>query len=193
MKKDIRIYTQKGMTCAICCMLMVLEYYNLIDKANKLLERKFYKIYRSHYLDGVPFSAVAYHFSKNGLDTKIVHSEINHFSNDKKALPDSIFNDSLKEYQDFLDLAHKNGAIVEDGKKIDAQLLKEELENNRLVILAGNHGNILHAILLSGYENDKFIICDPLCKEYRYLSHEKIESFMNTQIGKWYISVAKKD
>ena len=67
--KAIRIYKQRGDTCAICCMMMALEYFNLMEKANWYDERRLYKIYGSNYISGTPFSALAYHFSKNGLNT----------------------------------------------------------------------------------------------------------------------------
>lgn len=64
MGKDIKLYKQRGNTCAICCMLMALNYYNLIDKINWYDERRLYSIYKSKYIDGVPFSAILYHLSK---------------------------------------------------------------------------------------------------------------------------------
>lgn len=59
MKKNIKIYKQKGNTCAIACMLMVLEYYKIISKSNWLYEKKYYNFYKSKYVDGTPFSALA--------------------------------------------------------------------------------------------------------------------------------------
>ena len=43
MIKNINPYKQHGMTCAIACMLMVLEYYKIIPKANYLYEQKYFK------------------------------------------------------------------------------------------------------------------------------------------------------
>ena len=34
MIKEIKPYKQRGDTCAICCLMMVLEYYGKIEKAN---------------------------------------------------------------------------------------------------------------------------------------------------------------
>ena len=83
MKKDIKPYRQNGNTCAIVCMLMVLEYYGLIPKINKYYENKYYRIYKSRYMEGTPLSALAWHFAKNGLNTEIVHSYKEIFNNDK--------------------------------------------------------------------------------------------------------------
>lgn len=41
MKKDVKPYKQRGNTCAIVCMMMVLEYYDIIEKANWYDENKF--------------------------------------------------------------------------------------------------------------------------------------------------------
>ena len=67
MDKDVHPYKQRKDTCAIACMLMVLEYYKVIEKANWYDEKRYYRLYGSKYVVGTPFSALAYHFSKNGL------------------------------------------------------------------------------------------------------------------------------
>ena len=59
MDKDVRPYKQRGDTCAIACMMMVLEYYKVIPKANWYDERRLYRLYGSKYMDGTPFSALA--------------------------------------------------------------------------------------------------------------------------------------
>ena len=40
MEKNIKHYKQSGNTCAICCMLMVLNYYNVIYKISWYDERR---------------------------------------------------------------------------------------------------------------------------------------------------------
>ena len=81
MDKEVYSYKQRGDTCAVVCMMMVLEYYNIIKKSNWYDERRFYKIYGSKYIAGAPFSALAYHLSKNGLNTTIYHSSKYLFEN----------------------------------------------------------------------------------------------------------------
>ena len=130
MGKDLKHYKQRGNTCAICCMLMVLNYYNAIDKINWNDERRLYRIYKSKYIDGVPFSAILYHLSKNNLDVSIYHSENNLFKNNN-VFDDEIFNLLLNEYNEFLSIAIKSGAKVYNGININVQLLKE----NYLIII----------------------------------------------------------
>ena len=67
--------------------------------------------------------------------------------------------------------------------------LKEQLQNGYLIISAGMVGKVLHAILICGYDFDKFIICDPLYRKRQIKSQEELETFMSTPIGKWCILV----
>ena len=159
MAKDIKLYKQRGDTCAIVCMLMVLEYYEIISKINWYDERKYYRIYHSHYTKGTPFSAIAYHLAKNGLEVTIYHSDKNLFSNTKNIFDEYTFNNLLSEYKFFL-----NNAL--------------ELQNS-----------IFHAVLLCGYNADYFEVCDPMYKEKQFKSMKEIDDLMNTSIGKWFIAV----
>ena len=189
--KNIKPYKQNGMTCTICCMLMIYEYYKIIDKPNKLYEREYYRKYKSKYIDGVHYSIVAYQFAKKGLKVKLLHSEKTYFNNSSIYLDNSIFNCLMKEYITYTNAALKEGAEVIKGININSKLLKKYLNNDNLIILAGQVNNILHSVLLIGYENNKFIVCDPLFKEMQYRTSDEIDLFMNTPIGKWCIIVSR--
>lgn len=191
LEKNIKSYKQRGNTCAIACMLMVLEYYKVIPKADWHYERKYFKSYHSRYIDGTPFSALAYHFAKNNLYTEMIHSEINMFDNSNKLLSDDIFEKTMEEYKEYLRYAEEKGAKIINGLNINGEMLKQKIEEGKLVILAGQINNYLHAILLCGYENNNFIVCDPLYKQKQLKIKEEIELFMNTDIGKWCVTVDK--
>lgn len=191
MNFDIKPYKQRGMTCAIACMLMVLEYYKIIPKATWKEERKYYRIYRSKYMDGVPLSALAWHFAKNGLETEIIHSEKNLFTNSKHTIEDSMFDKALEEYVYFLNIAKEKGTKVYSDKTINSNTIKEKLISGYMIILAGSINESLHAILISSLNEDKFIICDPMYKEKQEKTFKEIDEFMTTSIGKWYIAVKK--
>ena len=197
MEKNVRPYRQRGMTCAISCLMMAMEYFGVLEKANWLDEKRLYGIYQSRYMDGTPFSAVAFHLAKKGLPTEIFHSEKEIFTNKKHLLTKMEFEGAMDEYKSFLDRAEKLGVKTTNGININSLLLKQQLEKGNLVIIAGQHGIIFHAILLCGYEDDKFIVCDPLYKNKEKRTFEQIDSFMNTDIGKWFISIGpqreKKD
>lgn len=192
MDKDIKPYKQRGDTCAVVCMMMALEYYKLMEKANWYDERRLYKIYGSDYLPGTPFSAIAYHLSKNGLDTTLFHSDNNLFNNSKNALDDFDFNLAMNEYSEHLKRAELCGTKIKKGIDINVELLRVELMEGNIIILAGEISGGYHAILLSGYKDNKFIVCDPLYKEKRLMTSEEIERYMNTSIGRWFISVNNK-
>ena len=193
MEKKIVPYKQNGMTCAIACMLMVLQYYGKIEKANKAYEYEYFRRYQSRYLDGTPFSAIAYHLAKNDLNTEIIHSSSNIFDNSSNMLSDHLFNLSMDEYKKYLDAAQNKGAKIKNGCNIDTNMIRECLENDKIVIIAGQIGSIiLHAILVCGYDKNNFIVCDPLKKEKSVMTSEEIERFMNTALGKWCVAVTQK-
>ena len=172
-------------------MLMVLSYYNVIDKINWYDERRLYRIYKSKYIDGVPFSAILYHLSKNNLDVSIYHSENSLFKN-SNVFNDETFELLLNEYNVFLDNAIKYGAKVYKGVNVNIKLLKEKLSNNNLIILAGKIDNIYHSILLSEYVDNGFIVHDPLNKDKKLMSYNEIDKYMSTNIGKWFFVVNDK-
>ena len=101
-----------------------------------------------------------------------------------------LFNNLMEEYNSYINAALEEGAELENGTIINVNLLKEYLNNDNLIILAGQVNNILHSILLIGYENNRFIVCDPLFKEIQYRTSNEIELFMNTPIGKWCIIIS---
>ena len=192
MEKNVRLYKQRGDTCAIACMMMALEYFNVMEKANWYDERRYYRIYGSKYMSGTPFSSLAFHFSKNGLDTTLYHEDLNLFNNDKGALSKEDFQFAMSEYIEMLNRAKLNGANVINGIKINSQLIRKELEKGNLVIVAGEIPGGYHSILISGYDDNKFVVCDPLFNKKQVKTEKELEKFMCTSIGKWFISVNNK-
>ena len=193
MEKDVKPYKQRGNTCAIVCMMMVLEYYDIIEKANWYDERKLYKKYGSKYINGTPFSALAFHLAKKGLDTTIYHEDKNLFKNEYNSFSKEEFELTMKEYKEYLEFAKNKGAKIVNGVSIDIDMLKQKLQEDNLIILAGERSSVYHAILLIGYDENKFIVCDPLYKMKQMRTFEEIDNFMNTSIGKWFISVNNKN
>jgi len=192
MEKDVKPYKQRGMTCAVACMLMVLEYYEIIPKADWIYEKKYFRAYKSKHMEGTPFSALAWHFAKNGLDTEIMHSEKNIFDNSKRALADDVFENAMKEYFCFLEIAKEKGAKISNGCEISCDILKQKLDEGKLIVLAGLINNVLHAILICGYNDGEFVVCDPLYRQKQTKSYNEIDSYMNTPLGKWCVVVGNK-
>lgn len=189
MDKNIKPYKQRGDTCAIACMMMALEYFKIIEKANWYDERRYYRIYRSKYMSGTPFSALAYHFSKNGLKTSLYHEDKNLFNNNKNVLTNEDFNLAMNEYKEMLERAKITGTKVINGIKINTDLIKELIDKDNIIILAGETSGCFHAILISGYDNNNFIVCDPLYKTKQIRNEKEINEFIITSNGKWFIAV----
>ena len=192
MDKDVRPYKQKGNTCAIVCMMMLLEYYKIIPKADWKKERMYYRGFRSKYMEGTPFAAMAWFMTNSGLEVKMLHSEENLFKNDGGYIPADVFNSAVREYQDYIDKALETGAEIENGVDFNSEDIKRQLENDGFVILSGMVNNYLHAILVTGYDKTGFIICDPLYKQKQHRTFEEIDNFMETPIGKWCLYVDKQ-
>lgn len=192
MEKEIRPYKQRGDTCMIACMLMVLEYYHIIPKINGIYERKYNRVYHSHYLTGTPLSAIAWHFSKNDLEVQLIHSESNYFTNHNNFLSDKLFELTLEEYKEYVKDANRVGAVISKGVDITIDLLKEKLNDHYFILLAGQVHSFLHTILICEYENNFFAVCDPLYREIQSKSDKEINEFMHTSIGKWCLLVREK-
>ncbi|MBQ3020846.1 MAG: hypothetical protein IJD92_01320 [Bacilli bacterium] len=192
MTKSVTPYKQRGNTCAIVCLMIALEYYGKIEKANWYDERKLYKQYASRYIVGTPFSAIAYILSKKGLNTKMYHSEKDFFTNKNKVFNDVDFNLVINEYKEYIELAKKLGTNIINGIDINIELIKKELDNDKLIILAGEINGFFHAILIAEKDNDIYVVCDPLYKKKQEKTGYDLEQFMNTRIGKWFISVDNK-
>lgn len=193
MSKEIKFYRQHGNTCAIACLLMILEYYEVIPKACTYYESQYYYLYRSNYVEGVHFSALALHLAKNNFDVKLLHSEENIFNNESKYMSNYIYTECLREYKYFMNKAIEKGAKVKNGINIDVDLLKKYLREGNFIILAGDNDTCLHAILLTDYTDEDFTVYDPLCDDKKIRKIKDIEKFMNTPIGKWFIAVKKKE
>lgn len=86
----------------------------------------------------------------------------------------------------------KKSTKILNGINVNINLLKEKLEQGNLVILAGELPGGYHAILLTGYDDNNFKVCDPLYKDKQTRTFEKIEKFMDTSIGRWFISINDK-
>ena len=102
---------------------------------------------------------------------------------------DDVFELALREYKEYIDVAKKVGTKVINSVDINSDFIKEELNKDNLVILAGELIGGYHSILITGYNNDNFIVCDPLYKDKQLGKKEELEEFMDTKIGKWCISV----
>ena len=189
--KEVIHYRQHGSTCVVCCMLMLLEYYGVISKVIKYDESRLFKKLKSSYMEGTPFSAAAWYLAKEGLMCELIHSQEKVFKNDNY-IDDETYDCLMDEYLKWCEYSINKGVIINNGVDISCYLLKEKIDCGNKIILAGMVGKILHAILIEGYNDESFVVCDPLKKEKELVKYNQIEEFMNTPLGKWCICVKKK-
>ena len=191
MQKEIIPYRQNGMTCAVACLLMILEYYGKINRPNKFFEYKYYEMYQSKYTEGTPLSAIAWHLVKNNINTEIIHSEDEIFTNRNNTFNYKLYRLLLDEYKYYLTISEKKGLVIKNGEDIDSNYIKEIIDKDKFVILAGQVNDILHAILICDYHEDEFLVCDPLYKKKKNYTMKYIDDYMETPIGKWCVTVSK--
>ena len=141
---------------------------------------------------GTPFSTIAEYLSKKDFDIEVIHSDKNLFHNDNSYLDNGTFIIGMNEYKQHLDKAIKNGVELTTDCEISADLIREKLKNNNMVMLAGHCGYYLHAELVCGYDNDNFIVFDPLKGCKKKMSEEELIRYSKTPIGEWCLSIKRK-
>lgn len=184
----VKVYRQKREdSCAICCMMMVMEYFGIIS-CNSYYEKHFYYKLKSNYISGTPLSAVAWYLNKLGLEVEIFHSSKDIFVNNEY-LDNYTFLNCMDEYKKYLSYCENKGVVICNGISIDGSFIKNKIKDNYLIILSGIIGNVLHAVLVENYDEEKFVVCDSLCKEKVCYSEEEIDKFCDTPLGKWCVCV----
>lgn len=190
MCKDIKLYRQHGPTCAIASSMMLMNYYGVMDKCNRLVERELYRKYKSKLIDGAHFSGIARYLQKKGINVELLHSESQYFSNNKGYIPNMEYKYILNEYKSFIE---NSDVKTFCNVNINPDFIHKALENGKIIMLAGNSGKELHSILVCGYNNNQFFVCDPLMKEKKLISCEELKKYMDTPIGKWCIVSEKQN
>ena len=198
MRKKLRFYKQHSMeTCGPACMLMILDLYGKIDYPTPKQEMKLYSLYRSKVFKGVNGAAIANCLSKNGLNVHLAHSSAEMMDNRGGYFTDELYTALLAEYR--AEAAKCDGNIdISTGVGITCDTLRQELDAGRQIILEtiipgdadGIHDHVLHWIVVLGYEEDLFHVCDPLSSKIK-LTTKELEQYMDTPIGKIYIAVGQ--
>ena len=198
MRKKLRFYKQHSMeTCGPACMLMLLDLYGKIEYPTQKQELKLYSLYRSKAFKGVNGAAIANCLSRNGLDVHLVHSSPRMMDNRDGYFPEELFAALLAEYRAEAEKCDSK-IIISTGVGITCETLRQELDAGRQIILEtiipgdadGIHDHVLHWVVVYGYEGDLFHICDPLSSKIK-LTAQELEHYMDTPIGKIYISVGE--
>jgi hypothetical protein len=187
MEKIVTHYRQTGDTCSAVCLMVALNHFDKID-VNKETEDSISKKSSAEHTSGSFFSKIALQSVEKELETILIHSEDEMFKNEGQFSPE-IFDALLKKYKESAEKAEKLGLKIENGVIWNSERIKKLLEDGYLVITAGKIGQILHAILITGYNKNKFIVHDPLKDKVSFMSVDQIEEFMDTKIGKWGIAL----
>ena len=198
MRKKLRFYKQHSMgTCGPACMLMLLDLYGKIEYPTPKQEMKLYSLYRSKAFKGVNGAAIANCLSKNGLNVHLANSSAEMIDNRGGYFADELYAALLEEYR--AEIARCDGKIdISAGVGITCDTLRQELEAGKQIILEtiipgdadGIHNHVLHWVVVYGYEDDLFSVCDPLSSKIK-LTTKELEGYMDTPIGKIYIAVGQ--
>lgn len=191
MRKKIRFYKQHTMeTCGSACMLMILDLYRKVEYPTPKQEMKLYSLYRSSAFKGINGAAIANCLSKNDLEVTLIQSFHQKMDNRDDYYSEDLYEALQGEYQTALDKCRNRIHLVADAD-ISCDFLKQELDSGKQVILQcivpgnadGIHDNTLHWVVVYGYEEDEFLVCDPLSSKIR-ITAEDLESYMDTPIGR---------
>lgn len=196
MAKKIRFFRQHSMvSCGASCMLMLLDYYDKVQYPTKKQEEKLYKIFHSRAYMGIPAAAAADCLSRNGLSVSLLHSGTEGLENRDQYFKPDLFDAFSREYAQRLELC-KNRVDIQMGVNITCDTLRSILSQDKQILLQcivpgdadGIHLEVLHWIVVYGWDGDDFLCCDPLSSKLR-ISSQAMESYMDTPIGKVCIAV----
>lgn len=202
--REMRFYGQHGFpdyriseaeTCGTSCFMMALDYFG-IEFPKKFKEAVYYRKYKVSGEKGTLGSAIAFALSERNLFVKIVHSSENYLDNENGYYTEELYQKFLSEHKKYV---KKGGFLSETGVKITCETIKEELFEEKLVIIQtfiegnadGIHDKVMHWILIYGFENGNFLVCDPGYGKTK-LSENELEEFMKTPFGRIYIAVGEK-
>ena len=202
--KKISFYGQHGFpdyriseaeTCGTSCFMMALDYYG-IEFPKKSREPVYYRKYKVEKEKGTLGSAIAFALSEKGLSAKIVHSSENYLDNKNGYYSEELYQKFLAQHKKYI---AKGGFVSETGAEINVETIKNELNEEKIVILQtfiegnadGIHDKVMHWILVYDFEDNEFFVCDPGFGKTK-LSEKELSGFMETPFGKIYISVGKK-
>lgn len=185
--KNVKAYVQTDLTCASVCLMMILNYYDILD-ANIKNETLIHSKAKSTFIDGDHFSGLAFQAASLGLETLLIHSSPKMFRNNG-TMSKELFENLMKEYKDFLYKSIVLGTKVKNGQEISTESIKKLLEQDYLVVIAGKMGSMLHAVLAIGYNQDGVIVIDPIDGRTHTKDKSDLKRFMGTGIGNWLLAI----
>lgn len=203
MNKEIKFYKQHtAKSCGASCILMLQQHYCGIPMSPGR-EKQIYDLYHcrakcepgGEEYGGILAAAIANAMSAKKVDVHLIHSSPNMMDNKGGYFSDYLYEEMMKSYREELGYCEKDIKIT-TGAAITCQTLKQELDKGRLLVVEtivpgdvdGIHSQVLHWVLVYGYEKDTFFVCDPGYDKIE-LTEAELDGYMNTPIGKICISV----
>lgn len=198
MRKKIRFYRQHTMeTCGPSCVLMILDLYRRLEHPTIHMELNLYKHYRSYAFKGTPAVSVADCLSKYNLRTELLHSSTEYMDNRDEYYTESLYQSLLEEYRERVSRC-ASSVDIRAGVPISCELLREKLDAGKQLIVQtiipgdadGIHTEVLHWVVVYGYQGDTFLACDPLSSKLTFTC-EELEKYMDTPIGRIVVTVGE--
>lgn len=199
-------------TCGAACVLMLLDYYEIIDHPKPKIEMYVYSHHRVNGYKGMTAAAIANcltdpkaipsEFRTNPekkLDVHLVQSFHVKMDNRGGYLPEDIYEKIEASHEMHLRKC-KERIGFSAGKDFDLEFLKQELEKGKKIVLEcfipedpDAPPSVLHWVILESFDADTgfFRVRDPHPKiKLLHLTGAELESYMDTPIGKICIIVS---
>lgn len=196
-------------TCGASCILMAQKYFGKIPYASTGKEKSIYRGYHPEGIFGIDFleydiypglsaACVAHYLSGHGMEVYLAHSSEHYLDNRDGYFDEPVFAQILEDYHFRLDIC-SHRIQYETGVEETMEAIREALTAGDLVMaqtfVPGNadgvHDHVLHWILLYGVENGNFQVCDPGYGIIT-LTEAELDDYMNTPIGRIYLTIRPK-
>ena len=215
MRNTIRFYPQHSPkswepsmeTCGAACVLMLLDYYEIINHPNQEIEMKVYSRHRVNDYKGMtgaaiancltnPKEAIPFKFFadiQKKLDVHPVQSFCDKMDNRDGYFPEDIYDTIMASHEMHLKKC-KERIRLSAGEDFDLEFLKQELETGKKIVLEcfipedpDTPPSVLHWVILENYDAQSglFRVRDPNPRvKLLHLTEAEVESCMDTPIGK---------
>ena len=224
MKEKIRYYPQHPLdpnnptmeTCGAACVLMLMDYYDMIRYPTQKIEVKIYSHYRVNGYKGITGAAIARYLSmpkehqdmarfltgqKKKLNVHLVQSYHDKMDNRDGYFPEDIYETVMASHEMHLEKC-KERIRFSNGMDFDTAFLKQELETGKKIILEcfipenpDEPPSLLHWVILERYDEQSglFRVRDPNRKvKLLHLTEAEVEAYMDTPIGRICIVVEEE-
>lgn len=190
MDRQVTPFSQHGLTCSAACLTMIAAHFGLA-KLSEEFEEEVVEASKSNLTIGQHYSGVAAKAVSLGLEIVLVHSASQMFDNSQRWLPAGLFESLMTEYRSYLKEIEGHWlARIECNARLAPEDLRSYLEDGYLVMVAGViSGEILHSILLTGYNSEGYLVIDPIGGRKRQMRDRELGTFMDTKIGRWIMAI----